>query len=67
MSNIILINNANVLNNLQTLKKLQQKIQEVYYKQSELEIQDLTLRLELVRLKQEEYKLECQIAKEVNQ
>jgi hypothetical protein len=65
MSNIILINNTKIIHNMETLAKIKQKMLENYYKQQDLEIQELTLRLELTQLKQEEFRLEEQIAKEI--
>ena len=65
MSNIILINNTKIIHNMETLAKIKQKMLENYYKQQDLEIQELTLRLELAQLKQEEFRLEEQIAKEI--
>ena len=65
LSNITHINNQKVLDNIQTLQKIKQKMLENFYKQQELEVKERTLRLEMAQLKQEEFKLEQQIANDV--
>jgi cell division protein FtsL len=62
---IFYIQKEKILRNIHTLNDLNKQIDEVFRQQRVLIEQELNLRLELFRLKEEVFKLESKIAKEV--